>query len=96
MNKQNPDGTWSAAFAFLGDGQHILAYGSPGGDASKPIEYWVSTDGHVWTTLPLTGPSAASVTSPETAGTYPPVLLRDGILFVHPDGGSLVGQAAAQ
>ena len=96
FTKQNPDGTWSAALTFIGDGRHILAYGPPHGDTTKPVEYWVTTDGSGWQKLPLSGAGAATVSSPDTAGQYPPALLHDGILFTSLDGPALFGQATGQ
>ncbi len=96
FTKQNPDGTWSAAVNLVSDGRHVLAYGPPHGDAAKPVEYWVTTDGSGWQKLPLAGAGAATVTSPDTAGQHPPALLRDGILFTSPDGSALFGQATGQ
>jgi hypothetical protein len=74
------EGAGSLAGRFTGDGSRILAWGQRD-DGSGPVEYWTSLDGTAWSKLTLSGSGAAAVTDPNGAGTFQPVLLRDGILF---------------
>ncbi len=68
-------GSGSANGLFTGDGTRILGYGQRSGSA--PYEYWTSLDGSQWTPLGLRG-AVSTVTSGQL---YPPVLMRDGILW---------------
>lgn len=70
------EGSGSDAAGYTGDGQRLIAYGTPNGGAG-PAEYLTSLDGSHWTTLTLTGDAAASVVADQAE----PFLLRDGILF---------------
>ncbi|MHB8399656.1 MAG: hypothetical protein ACYDCI_12110 [Candidatus Limnocylindrales bacterium] len=69
------EGVGSAAGAFTGDGNRLLAFGTPG-QAAGPVEYWLSSDGKGWLRLALTG------TTPDSSASYFRVfLMRDGVLF---------------
>ncbi len=79
---QGGEGAGSAIGTFVGDGTRLLGYGS--GSSGQPVDYWASTGANGWTHLTLTGDTTAAEGGPDL-GVYP-LLLRDGILFVGPDG----------
>ncbi len=95
LSDADPLGTWTPAVGgpgvegsangvFTGDGTRILGYGTR--DLSKGLEYWSSADGTNWNRLALSG-------GPAGGADGQPFLLRDGVLFVGPNG-TWFGQAA--
>jgi hypothetical protein len=72
------EGSGSANGGFLGDGTRILGYGTP--IQSQVLGYWTSLDGRHWTELHLSGDTSGF------SDNVTPVLLRNGILFLGPQG----------
>ncbi len=81
------EGVGSDAGQYAGDGQRLIAYGTPDGGAG-PAVYRTSLDGTHWTTLAMSGDAASSVIADQAE----PFLLSDGVLFSGPSG-SAVGDA---
>lgn len=72
-------GTTGSAGWFEGDGRRLLWYTAP--SAATVPGYWTSLDGTHWTRLALSGGDTSA-----TAGGAVPFLMRDGVVFVGPNG----------